>query len=115
LKNLFSLRTQQRVQKENKDLQAENAKLKGIIADTDRVIEHHQTSYNGAVANLFRVCQSNNSLRSENDKLKIELADSDSSRRVSAEGLALEREELLNRAKRIAMRIRGLGFDPETL
>lgn len=34
-------------------------------------------------------------------------------RQISADGMVLERAELLNRAERLGMRVRGLGFDVE--
>jgi hypothetical protein len=72
-----------------------------LAAADERVL--HQKQMADLSEYAYRKARSANELRKEVDVLT-------GTAQVSAEGMGIERDELLSRAARLAMRIQGLGF-----
>jgi hypothetical protein len=113
--SIFSKRTQQRIQKENRDLAAENGQLKQSLAGVEQRNRALTEGFERLSKDAIILAAQRAELMGINARLEREKDASDDARRISAEGMALERDELLNRAARLNMRIRGLGFDPQNL
>ena len=112
-------------QKKLKQLTAENAELNAknldlfeanvsLECDLDR--EKDLTVYSGELVGKLtkQLNYSTNTidkLSHERHAMNVKLQEVESIRQISAEGLIIERDELLVRARRLEMRIRGLGFD----
>jgi hypothetical protein len=87
-------------------LQDQNQQQRLIIGELRGVLGSITKDFELVKHRLQQVADERNKLERSDDEQR-------NMRAVAADGMRIEQNELIARAARLAMRIRGLGFDPE--